>query len=357
MKLTITLFTSLVAAMALSSNSTAHTNIGRRWATNKIIMQAHTDSFPVGSPFRAALGTVENRFLYEQPSPVYFNFTYDDPSCSLRNNQNEIWFTAEPQTAPGRAYRWYCTSTGFLVKADIVFDSNVTFTTSTDKTSILSYGSLTGARPFETLAIHELCHVAGLGHEDDEYNVMGEDYTHITCNGSQYRSYIGEDAGDGLVSLYGSFNVGGQDLGVTLFKRTGESDGYSHHGKCRMYTSSGGYVGNTWFEGQQRYTVHSGGTFQVEFTYENNGASTLDDVPLGFYLSTNSYISKFDTRIASQTINLGRGNVYTGRRTITLPTNLSYGQVLYLGVIVEDGDNILEFCEDNNAAYHIVKVF
>lgn len=61
----------------------------------------------------------------------------------------------------------------------------------------LAYGG--GSRPFQTTAIHEFGHAAGLGHENAEYNIMGEDWTHISCNGSTYRSYVGEDANDGLV--------------------------------------------------------------------------------------------------------------------------------------------------------------
>ncbi len=356
MKLTITFLTSLVAAVALSSHGTAHSSNGYTWASNRVVMRAHQASFPAGSDFRTMLSTIEDRFLFEQPSPLYFDFIYDDQSCSLGNSQSEIWFTSEPQSSSALAYKWYNYSARTIVKADIVFYTGEDFTTSASKTAILSYGGFN--LPFDTALIHELCHVAGLDHEDDEYNIMGEDYTHITCNGSEYRGYIGEDAGDGLVSLYGQFHgYGREDVGVTLFKRTGQSGEYSDHGLCRMYTSSGGYVGSSWFQGQKRYTVHSGGTFQAEFTYENNGANFLSDVDVGFYLSTNPYISKSDTRIGSMSLNLGRGDVYTVRRRITLPSNLSYGQVLYLGVIIDDDERLLEFTEDNNAAYHIVKVF
>ena len=355
MKLTIILLTSLVAAVALSSIGTAHTFFGGSWAGQKANMYASRVSFPVGSSYRTALGTIESRFRYEQPSQIYFDMFYDDPSVSLTNGHSETWFSADAQFDPAVAFN--IVENGIIVSGDIVFYNGENYTTSTQKTAIEAYGG--NRRPFETMALHEFCHVAGLGHEDDEYNIMGEDFTHITCNGSRYRSYIGEDAANGLVSLHGYFNgIVGEDLGVTLFKRTGQlPGGYSDHDKCLMFSPWGPLLPSTAFNGQRRYNVSPGETVDVEFTYENNGGSYQSGVALGFYISTNSYISKYDTRISSQTINLGRDNVYTGKRKVTIPTNLMVGRTLYLGVIIDDDSSLPhESSEDNNAAYHIIKI-
>ncbi len=355
MKLTNILLTSLAAAVALSSIATAHTFLGAGWAGNKANMYANRVSFPPGSSYRAALGTVERRFLYEQPSQIYFDMFYDDASSSLSNGHSEIWFTSDPGFGSGAAF--IIIENGIIVAGDIVFHTDVEFTTSTQKTAIRAYDG--DKRPFEPAVLHEFCHVAGLGHEDDEYNVMGEESTHITCNGSTYRSYIGEDAANGLVALHGYFNgIVGEDVGVSLFKRTGQlPGGYSDHEKCLMYSRWGPLLSSTEFNGQRRYNVVPGHSVDVEFTYENNGGSYQSGVTLGFYISTNSYISKHDTLISSQTINLARDNVFTGKRRVTIPTNLMRGRTFYLGVIVDD-DNSLpnESTESNNAAYHIIKI-
>ncbi len=354
MKLTSILLTSLVTAVALSSIGAAHTFSGGRWAGRKANMYAGSVSFPIGSSYRAALATIESRFSYEQPSQMYFDIIYDDPSVSFTNSHSEIWFSADEQFDPAVAFN--IVQNGIIIAGDIVFYNGENFTTSTQKTAVEAYGG--NGRPFQTTALHEFCHVAGLGHEDDEYNVMGEDFTHITCNGSSVRSYIGEDAANGLVLLHGrASGPGNEDLGVSLFKRTGQRGEYSLHNTCSIFSTWGPVLFSTAFNGQRRFDVSPGDTVDVEFTYENNGASYQSGVDLGFYLSTNSFISKYDTRISSQTINLARDNVYTGRRTITLPSNLTVGQTLYLGVIIDDGNSIpQEATEHNNEAYHIIRI-
>lgn len=46
-------------------------------------------------------------------------------------------------------------------------------------------------RPYQTTVMHELGHAMGLEHEDDEYNVMGKDYTHIHAHGGFGTAYLG----------------------------------------------------------------------------------------------------------------------------------------------------------------------
>jgi hypothetical protein len=221
------------------------------------------------------------------------------------------------------------------------------------KSSLSAYGG--AFRPFQTTALHEYGHVAGLGHEADEYNIMGRDWTFILTNGTTCRSYLGEDAADGLISLYTRRDGEAiENLSVTLFKRTGVSGAYSVHGKCKMYNTSGSELTYTSYSGQRRYNVDAGQRVRVEFTYENSGETTHTP-NVGFYISTNSTITTGDRRFATQTPILGRNDPYTHYYTLTIPADLTRGATYYLGVIV-DYDNAIAEVDENNAAYHIIRI-
>jgi len=318
------------------------------WSGSNFTLRGATVSFPVGV-WRSALQTVETRFDVN-PSNSYMNHSWNDGSVGIGNGQSEVWFSSDSAHSPAVTY----TSTlfGFILEADVVFYNGIAYTTSMNKTSIWPYGG--ASRPFQTTACHEYGHAAGLGHENDEYNIMGQDWDHIHCNGSSCRSYFGEDACDGLVALYGRWSGGSiEDVSVSMFRYTGASGAYSTHGLCRMWNSTGGALSSVLYNGQRRYNVNSGQTVRVEFTYENNG-ETSKTPRVGFYLSTNSTISTGDTLITTRNPTVARGNVYTTYYTITLPAGTS-GTIRFLGVIIDDNGLIAEVDSSNNAAYHIIK--
>lgn len=333
-----------------SLSAQAYTVLPAKWASNNTTMQASGVSFPPGNAYTAALGTVVSRW-FTNPSNFWFTQTYNDPSVGLGNGQNEVWFSADASLCSPAVthYRW--NAAGNLTEADICFHVSAGYTTSMTKSSLWTYGG--SSRPFETTAMHEYGHALGLGHEADEYNIMGSDWTHLSLNGSTARSYSGEDANDGAVFLYGQFS--GEDMGIVHMKRTGASGEYSTHGMTKLYNSSGVELPFTVFNGQRRYNVSRGQTVRVEFTYENNGA-TSKSPNVGFYTSTNSTITTGDTRFHTFTLGLGRADVLTYTRTITIPTTLTRGSTYYLGAITDWNNLIPEVTEANNAAYHIIKV-
>lgn len=316
-------------------------------------MRASAVSFPVGNSYRTALGTVTSR-IYNNPSNFWFTQTYGDTSVAFNNGQNEVWFSSNSDHSPAVTYTWTSWWSGDLIEADVVFFNGIAYTTSMNKTSLWSYGG--ASRPFQTTAMHEYGHAAGLGHENDEYNIMGRDWTHIHLNGSTARSYLGEDAADGLVSLYGAVSSGFEDLSMSHWKWTGESGEYSVHGLTKMYSNStGSELSFSNFNGQRRYNVSRGSTYRVEFTFENNGRSTQTP-SVGFYISTNNIISTADTLVRTVTPTIGRGNVQTTWYTVTIPSNLTSGSTYYLGAIIDRTGSIAEVDESNNAAYHIIRI-
>lgn len=180
---------------------------------------------------------------------------------------------------------------------------------------------------------------------------MGQDWTHIHVNGSRARAYAGEDAADGAVFLYGLRSPKREDLGVVHWMYEGTSDEYSTHQKTRLYNSSGAVLPSVMDGGEARYRVSRGQRVQVEFSYENNGASLQSGVRVGYYLSTNHLITTQDRRIGGATFTLGRGSVYTTRIGVTVPSNATPGRNYWLGVIIDEEDNVSEVNESNNATY------
>jgi hypothetical protein len=358
MKHTIIALALATGALAVGGPALAHTTIGD-WASNKVVMSAAQVSFPAGSSYRTALGKIEDSFYYEQPSEMWFEMKYDDPSIGFDNGQSEVWFSSSSTYSPAVTFWWkafdFASFTSKLVEADIVFYNGISYTTSTSKTAIWSYGG--SMRPFETTAMHEFGHAAGLGHENDEYNIMGTDWTHIACNGSTVRSYVGEDASNGLVSLYGPYSGGTiDDLSVTLFKYLGESGEYSTHDACKMFTTAGVELPSSTYDGQKRYNVSKGQTVRVQFTFENNGENYKSNIQLGYYVSTNNFISSSDTMFATSAISMGRDDVFTRWDTVVIPSNLTSGSTYFLGVQVDRTGAIAEATESNNAAYHAIRI-
>ena len=341
-----------VCIQLLSLSAHAYTTYAK-WSAKKATLRAAAVSFPAGNAYRTALSTVVSRWN-QNPSNFRFTQVYGDTSVGLGNGQSEVWFSADAGLcSPGVTYSWW-NSSGQLTETDICFYNGVSYTTSMNKTSIWPYGG--ASRPFQTTAMHEYGHALGLGHEADEYNIMGSDWTHVSLSASTARSYSGEDANDGAVALYGGYANGViEDVGVVHMKRTGASGEYSSHGLTKMYNTSGVELPYTNFNGQRRYNVSKGQKVQVEFTYENNG-ETYKTPSVGIYLSTNSTISTADTQLLTFSYGLGRANVSTSKRTITIPSNLSSGSTYYLGAFVDWNNAISEVTSANNTAYHIIRI-
>ena len=345
-KLVLSLLVLNVAASASAYNTRG------KWANPRMTIRASQQSFPAGSAFRASLTNVISRFN-QNPSNQSFAMVWDDTATALGNRENETWFSTDSQYSPAVTY-WWLTSTGTIVEADVIFYSSINWTTSMNKTSLITYGG--SGRPFETTAMHEFGHAAGLRHEEGEYNIMGQDWTHIHLNGLTCTSYVGEDASSGLVALYGSFSGGvREDVSVTHMKYKSFSGEYSLHQLCSVLTAAGAIPSYATFEGQRRFSVTRGQPFQFEFTFENLGEAT-QTVNVGYYLSTDSNIATTDRLIATRSMTLAREDVDTLKQTLTIPADLVAGRTYWIGSIVDNDNRLVEVDSNNNAAYHAVLV-
>lgn len=338
-----------------------------RQATDALTVYASDSSFPAGE-WRDSLD-YSIRQHNKNPSNFYYEVASDTDGVALNNGQSETWGSTDQsilQNAPAIAYSYYdCYWLFGLVhnikEGDVIFDYTSTaanpfeWTTSKTKSAHLSYAG-TG-RLLPTTAIHEFGHAAGLAHVNTEYNVMGSDYNHVHTNGNTVNAYIGEDTGDGMSFLYGNWAAGPNDTAVVHWRHLGASGEYSTHQRTRMYTSGGVLLPFTTVGGEPRYQVKKGQSVKVEFTYENNGKGTLNDVLVRYYISTNSTISTTDTQIASMTFTtFSRADVSNTLKTVTIPSTLTVNTNYWLGAIINPLSTIAENDRSNNATYISIRV-
>lgn len=331
-----------------------------KWPDEKLNWRAGKNSFPSGSTWRTALTTVNGRWNQAPGEFVFGIRNWGEKYVGRSNGQNEIWFSDSQSILDGAPavcyYRYNCAGSKHkLVEADVIFDADVLWSRTTTQSNKTPYGG--SYRPWGCTAIHEMGHALGLAHEDDTYNVMGQDWDHIHANNDSVRWYVGEDAGHGEVHLYGQTDTTYKnDLGVSHWKHSGASGEYSTHTYCRMYHTSGSNVSREDFDGWKRYKVKAGQSYKAEFTFENNGYYDKSNVHVGHYISTNDYITTSDDRIAQRTMTLNRNKPYTTAHTVTIPADLTVGQTYYLGVIVDYTGSITEFSESNNATWLPIRI-
>ena len=326
-----------------------------KWGSNYKTLRANSTSFPPGYWENGIRETV--RAFNRNPSKFRYGITMETGGVGRGNGQSEIWgwpgwrINGAPAVA---SRRWTCYWLfgwhAWMNEVDIIYnyDSPFRWTASKSKYSLIRYQGT--KRSLHTTGVHEDGHGLILNHVNYEYNVMGSDFEHIHVNGSTANAYMGEDAADGAVFIYGD-RGGWQDVAVVHWKYSGASGEYSDHRKTVIYNSSGGVLPTVNVNGETGYRVSRGQWVQVEFTYENNGSNTQSSVQTGYYISSNDYISTYDRLLATRSYTLSRDNVYTTTSWVRIPTDLSTNRNYWIGVIIDNGNTISEAVEWNNATY------
>lgn len=326
-----------------------------RWSGSGFTFNANPTGFGgTYAKWRTSFATALTRF---NDTPTRFNVSVrldNDTSVGIGNGESEIWW------ASGTSAVAYNTTNpcGRIIEGDIVFHNNIPNGGYGDnmgqKTDFRGYGL--EKRTFESTALHEVGHTVGLAHENRYYNIMGTDYTHLHTTGeNSLRSYMGEDAVNGLISLYGSNTR--QDLSVAAWRRVGSSGQYSSHGRTRLLSSSGSVLNSSKVESsctrdycEMRHNVALGQQIQYEMTLENNGSHS-QTVQLGYYISTNASITNQDTLIGTDMVTVTRNTPDTVIKNVTIPANLQPDTNYYLGVIIDNGGAVNEWTEANNSSY------
>lgn len=330
-------------------------NQPKRWPNNWYQINANPTGF--SGKWWYSLDTARKR-LNNNPSNFYMSQQLDnDYSVGVGNGESEIWWCGSSnECSPAIAFT-LSKNCGTVVEADVMFYNGIAYEDNMNKINFWGFGG--NSRPFETTAIHELGHTAGLGHENNEYNIMGGDYTFIHVNGDSVRSYIGEDGSDGLVWLYGSRNA--EDVSVVNYKYKGRSGAYSAHEHTQLYDTSGNILSgsnstSTCYRNmcETTYDVSAGQTVDFEVTAENSGRNS-QTVNISYYLSTNSTITTTDTLLATDSISVSRRDADTIKKRLTIPNNLQTGNY-WLGAIIDSSNWLAEVDEVNNATYTAIRI-
>jgi len=349
----------VTASSAMAYNLNYCRGVPIKWGTNGVTMRASATSFPTGYWRDGLQRTVT--LVNQNPSPFYFTLVTDTGGVAVKNGENEVWGSTNSSVLQGSPAITHWQDTCYWLpiigtvthrdEADVVFDYNSPFQWTADelKASIWNYGGT--RRQLQSTGIHEFGHALGLLHVNTEYNIMGTDFEHIWANGSTARGYLGEDASDGAVALYGPWSASYEDLGVAHWKYASADGQYSHHVKTGVYDAAGTVLPTVSVNGEAAYRVNRGQTVQVEFTYENNGKNR-QTVNTGWYISDDDFIQRTDRRIAVNTgMTLVRNDVLTYRRTLTIPADLRANTNYWLGTIVDIDSVVPDNIPSNNATY------
>lgn len=337
-----------------------------RLSGNSLGLYASSNSFPTGY-WRDGLQNSINQFN-RNPSNFYYSLYTDTNGLGLGNGQSEVWGSTDNsvlQNAPAIAYSWwqcywnpFTGYVAYMTEGDVIFDYRAPFqwTMTRSRTGLIRYGG--SARLLQGTAVHEFGHAAGLLHVNTTYNVMGSDFTHLHTNGNVTDAYIGEDAGNGTVFLYGLWAGGPLDVAVEHFKYLGASGEYSTHQFTKILNSSGGALPYSFtVAGMTGYYVQRGQLVRAEFTYENNGRATVA-VPIRFFVSGDDTINLADQNIGTTgNATLGRDTVSTWAIAIYIPWNLTVGGTYYLGAYINPVGTISESDYSNNASFLPIRIY
>jgi hypothetical protein len=331
-----------------------------KWDHGSVHFRVDGETFPPGSPFRAAVDEAASAWN-RTPSNFRYNLTYDEPRVGKRNGQNEIWWSEEldEDDPPAVTYYRFRPVRCEFREADIVFNrvrERYWVLAPGNKRLFVPYGGY--LRPFQTTAMHEFGHAQGLNHEERLYNVMGDDRTHIHANGNTASAYPGVDAARGSMDTYGRLAPGhNQDLSVAHFKRTADDGDYSIHGRTLIYDSSGVPLAVR-SDGEPRFLVRPGQTIQVEFGYESLGVPGTS-LMVSYHLSANNEITTADPVLATRFFSLADStpvDAASTRITFRLPASLTVGARYWIGAVIDPWNVMAEIDETNNATYIGIEV-
>lgn len=277
-----------------------------------------------------------------------------DDSFSSGNGENEIYLDLSVGTADCAIW-FYTSPTCEVSEADIRFGDEPWVTA--DDSTHWPYGS--AGRSMTATAVHEGGHCVGMAHSNDLYNMMGQEWNHVTRNGSAAYYGPGEDLSAGLIDLHGkqSATDSQRDVGVSVYRYSHASGAYSAHAAGVLRDAGGAslpVVGS--YLGEAVYRVVPGTELQMELTFENNGEPDVESPNVGYYLSDNSVISATDTLVYAETgYTLGRDAPLQQTAIFSLPGNTEQGNY-FLGAYVDHDGLIDETTVANNVAYYPVSV-
>lgn len=295
------------------------------WNSGWTNMYISTTSFPPGSSWDVRLQNA--MWHWNNVKGSYFSFYYGrdtDGTHRSGNGVNEVYLDNDmsgPLAVTRVRYHcyWFFGWHYGIDETDIGFNNNVSWSTGT-----LNYNNLSSPFSFEGVALHELGHALGLHHEDRWMATMNSFYPNSGTLGHWREWDPLADDREGARYLYPDAATE-SDIAGSVFKRTG--------------SGSSGLVSSP-SSGTRSSTVSIGYTF-------SNLSTSTKSFNIGFYLSTDSYISTADILLGTNGAWASAGYTGTFTRSLFIPTTISGGNY-YIGFIVDYDEALGESNESNN---------
>jgi len=338
----------LLLPFAQAFEVTVHNGHENWWDTTSPTFESASTNTPQE---RGWIDQAEQLF-YAQSSLFWFNIIdADDNTASTHNDENEIEFTSFGSSGPGgTAARVFDDATGRIKECDVFMNTDIAWTgeakSLNEHYTTLGYGQ--GGNPVATL-VHELGHCAGFNHEGDVYNPLGNGQSHVHTNAGDVRGYVGVDLSAGLRYLYGTWS-GVDELSASHWQWDHSGGGQADHKRVGMLDS-----GRTPMDPgtglEPIFTMVRGQTYYPQVTLENAGSGTAA-LTLAYVLSTNDYITPYDTELARDSYLLANGAPFTAAANtgLVIPASVAPG-IYHIGVRVDPDNSVSELREDNNAIY------
>lgn len=298
-----------------------------RWNSGWTNMYISTTSMPAGSTWDSRLQNAMWHWNNVKGSSFNFYVGRDtDGTHNSSNGRNEVYFdSSETGSALAvthvRSHCYWLFGWNYgLDETDIAFNTSLAWSTGS-----LNYGNLGSPYSFEGVALHELGHALGLNHEDRWMATMNSYYPNSGTLG--YYKVWDPNADDrlGARNLYPDGTTE-TDVAGSAFKHTG--------------TGTSGLVSSPLWAARGSYVT-------IEFTFSNLSTATKT-FDVGFYLSSNDYISTGDTFLG---MNYGAwgssGFSGTFSRTLYIPSWVAPG-TYYVGFLIDPNNAMGEANESNN---------
>ncbi|MCI0443396.1 matrixin family metalloprotease [bacterium] len=283
-------------------------------------------SFPEGSVWRSDLENAIGRWNGMVGMWLEYDYIFvDDTSYSSGDDKNTVGFVAGSDIDN----KWGRTRTRYdcdeIEETDVLFNADLVYNTGVQDERVRD----TSAPAFRKVSVHELGHALGLAHYCNELAQMAQGFTgHIWYGDSAtYRHHPTPDDCEGARYQY-PFSNSEVDASLMNFEMNG---------------SCGSQI---WRNNSTVTLVSPGGSVNVEYTV-TNPSNTGINFSLGVYVSTNDFISQFDTYIGGFSYFLPPHYAWERDKTFTIPVSVAPG-TYFIGAIVDVENSLAENRESNN---------
>ncbi|SLN64958.1 hypothetical protein ROJ8625_03307 [Roseivivax jejudonensis] len=292
----------------------------------------------------------------------YFGVQPDlNHTVGFGNGHNDVWRAFDPAIFPDDEIILYYSmviESCWIVEGDVVFNATTNWVQTDAKGDYIAYGDDPDERSVPPVALASLAFLTGFLQDCGTYSATGSFEEHFWTNGSDAGVYLGEDTIAGLVDIYsdaGPPTLSSPDVAVSHWRHDACVDGFGDHRRTEVFGVDGDVLDTVPGEFEPRFVAAAGQTVEPVFTYENLGSTLEEGVEIGFYWSADDTITTMDRRLGGTTLDFVRNDPDTRRFTVELPIDLPQGDG-YLGVIVDETDDIVEGFEANNATYVAMRV-